>query len=73
MSCYYCSGKLNISERSSTLSRKGNFYPGIDAWIDGEWLIIDSVADTYEPNYTEAHEKINFCPMCGVKLKATDA
>lgn len=69
MRCEYCSGTEYLMERDSKLSRKGNFYPGIDMGIYGDVLFIEGCVDTHEPNYIEQGVTINFCPMCGAKLK----
>lgn len=66
--CEYCSGRLLLFERDRQLSRKSDFYPGLDISIYGDSLCIEGCADTYEPNYIEIGVKINFCPMCGEKL-----
>jgi hypothetical protein len=68
MSCDYCEGLCYLAYRSEHLSLKGNFYPGIDVSIEGNELCIDGCADTYEPNYIEESIRINFCPICGMKL-----
>ncbi len=68
MSCIYCNGGRALIDRSSRLSLKGDFWPGICVSLAGNELWVESVADTYEPNYMEETVKINFCPMCGEKL-----
>lgn len=69
MACEYCKGDKGLIEREhGNMSLKGDFYAGIDAYIDEGILSVDSVADVYEPNFTEVEIKINFCPMCGEKL-----
>lgn len=68
MSCDFCklvNGEWMIDQRNK-MSLKGDFYPGIQAYIYGKELNI--VADTYEPNFMEANIEIRFCPMCGQKL-----
>ena len=69
--CDYCkdNGRLLIHGRSN-YSIKGDFYPGIDIGIDpgDNTLFVESVADVYEPNFTEESIKINYCPMCGREL-----
>lgn len=67
--CDYCNGKKYLAERSGPLSYKGEFTPGIEVCIDGDILSVDSIADVYEPNFTEEDIKIRYCPMCGRPLK----
>jgi hypothetical protein len=69
MSCEYCRGTKYLIEREQILSRRGNFYPGIDVGIYGNVLFVEGSADTYEPNYIGEGIKINFCPMCGEKIE----
>ena len=70
MSCRYCKGEVYlIDHRSGRYSNKGEFTYGIRVDIcDGE-LGIEAVADTHEPNYQEDYIQINYCPMCGEKLR----
>lgn len=70
--CEYCSGKRYILEHSERLSRKGNFYAGLDVGVYDDLLFVEGCADTYEPNYIEVGAKINFCPMCGLKIGKED-
>lgn len=68
--CKYCCGVKSILDTQLIPSRKNEFgYPGIEVMIDGEELCVYAVADTYEPNFQEEFVTINFCPMCGRKLK----
>lgn len=67
--CDYCSGAKYIIEREGHLSRRGDFYPGLDVGIYGDILFVEGTADTYEPNYIEIGAKIKFCPMCGMSLE----
>ena len=69
MRCNFCEGYANLLSRSKTLSKKGDFFPGIDVDIDGDVLRIVAAPDTYEPGFMEAEVKINFCPMCGENLR----
>jgi hypothetical protein len=75
MSCEYCRGTRSLINQRDTLSRKGDFYPGLEVYLEKNVLYIVAVPDTYEPGYLEASVKINFCPMCGRLLpgKGTDA
>lgn len=68
MSCEFCNGNKSLIDTNTRLSRKGDFYPGVDVCIECNVLYVAAIADVYEPNYTEAEVKINFCPMCGEKL-----
>lgn len=69
MACEYCRGDKWLSECDDKFSYKGDFYPGIDIFIDDDGVLdITVVPDTYEPCYMEKRIKINFCPMCGQKL-----
>ena len=47
----------------------GHFHPGIIVGVEDDELWVTAAPDTYEPGYMEAEVKINFCPMCGEKLK----
>ncbi len=69
MSCDYCNGTKSLIERDQAFSTHGDFYVGIGASIEDATLYIESVADVYEPNWTETDVKINYCPMCGSKLR----
>ena len=68
MSCEYCRGTRTLIEQRDKLSRKGDFYPGLEVFIEDDILSVIAVADTYEPGYLEGIININFCPMCGEKL-----
>ena len=68
MSCIYCAGEIPILDTTTTLSKKGFFYPGITVGVEDGELWVTAVPDTYEPGYLEEDIKINFCPMCGEKL-----
>ena len=72
MGCIYCTygGKLLVWGRNK-LSKKGDFYPGVDIGVDPEKnvLFVEAVADVYEPSFVEAAIEISFCPMCGRYLK----
>ena len=68
MSCPYCTESKHLLERDESLSFKGDFFPGIDMFIDNGMLCIEAVPDVYEPCYMEQEVKINYCPMCGEKL-----
>lgn len=70
MSCRYCRGEVYlIDERSGCYSNKGDFCHGIRVNICEGELGIEAVADTHEPNYQETDIQINYCPMCGEKLR----
>ena len=69
MACDYCKGMKCLITRSEHLSLKQDAYTGIEVCVDGNELDIDCVADTYEPNFTEIQIPINFCPMCGERLR----
>lgn len=68
--CEYCKdyGVKLLSERQQHYSDKGDFYPGVEVYIDKDTLNVFAVADTYEPGVEEACIKIQYCPMCGRKL-----
>lgn len=66
---YCCDGVVEpLLDNRTELSRKGDFYPGIDVYIEGDKLEIEAVADVYEPGYEEATIEIKYCPMCGRRL-----
>lgn len=69
--CEYCKdyNQKCLSERNDKMSRKGDFYSGIQTYIEENKLQINAVADVYEPNFTEKSIKINYCPMCGRRLE----
>lgn len=69
MSCCYCKGEKSLIERGEHFALAGDFYAGIEVCIDKDTLSVDSIADVYEPNFTEDEVKIHYCPMCGQKLK----
>ncbi len=69
--CDYCAGIKYILDTQTTMSYKGDFFPGVHILIDDDELCVDAVADVYEPHYIEEKTKINYCPMCGRKLKET--
>lgn len=73
MECLYCSGSKSVLNTRTKLSLKGDFYPGIDVFIDDPILCIESYSDTYEPGFLEADVKINYCPMCGKKLTTDES
>lgn len=68
MACEYCENGKELVSLSEHLSFKRDMYPGISACVDDGKLTMAAIADVYEPNYTEAEVKINFCPMCGEEL-----
>lgn len=68
MSCPYCTESKHLLERSEHMSFKGDFFPGIDVFIDNSIVYIEVAPDTYEPSFMEREFKINYCPMCGEKL-----
>lgn len=69
MSCKYCNRTESIVCSRTQISCKGAHLPGIDVFIDDDEMSIIAVSDTYEPSYQEECVNINFCPMCGEKLK----
>lgn len=69
--CPYCSGEKLLVSRSTKLSLKGDFFPGMDIWVEGDRLEVEVAPDTYEPGFMEESIKINFCPICGRKLVET--
>lgn len=68
MSCKYCSGQEALFDDATKLSEKGDFYPGIDVWLNDGKLSITAIPNTYEPGIVEACVSIKYCPMCGSKL-----
>ena len=68
--CKYCNntGEMLFDTRTK-LSSKGDFYPGIEVYVEDNKLEIAAVPDVYEPGYEEATIEINYCPMCGRSLK----
>ena len=69
-SCPYCRGEKTLISRSSKLSLKRDFYPGIELWVEADRIYIEAAPDTYEPSFMEDEVKINFCPICGRELVA---
>lgn len=69
--CRYCRENTpdDLVSRSEEISRKGDFYPGMDVYISGRELCIECTPDTYEPSYMDAYIFIDYCPMCGRRLK----
>lgn len=72
MACDYCKGIKNLHSydigKKEIKNTEYNESVGIEVYIDANELIIDCVANTFEPNFTDAEILINFCPMCGQKL-----
>ena len=66
--CQYCSGEKRLICPSTALSYKGDFYPGMDIWVEPGRLYVEVRPDTYEPCFMEDEVKINFCPICGRKF-----
>lgn len=66
--CKYCLGEKPIFNSRKRLSKKGDFYPGIEVSLDDSILIITCAADVFEPNFLEEEVNICYCPMCGRKL-----
>lgn len=69
--CKYCTGdSVELIDTRTKLSLKTEMtIPGVEVFIDGGELTVYAVADIYEPNYQEESVPINFCPMCGRKLR----
>lgn len=69
--CKYCIGdSVELIDTRTKLSLKTEMtIPGIEVLIDGGELNVTAVADTYEPSYQEESIPINFCPICGCKLR----
>lgn len=70
--CNYCQhGYQNdyLINSATKMSKKRDFYPGVEVVIDDGTLWVTASPDTYEPGYMEEFVKINFCPMCGRKLE----
>lgn len=67
--CKYCNGDEELIDTRTDYSRRGDFYPGVEAWIEENVLKIIAVGDTYEPSFTEVAAEIKYCPMCGRSLK----
>ena len=73
MACEYCTGDKYLIERDkTTMSLKRDTYPGIEICIDGGVLSINYIADAYEANFTEEEIPINFCPVCGDRVRNID-
>lgn len=68
MACEYCNGTKPLVEPAKEMSFKGDFFPGIDLFIDCGVLYYEVRPDTYEPAFMEGGVEIKFCPMCGRKL-----
>ena len=68
MACPYCTESKHLLECSEHMSFKGDFFPGIDLFIDCGVLYYEVRPDTYEPSFMEGGVEIKFCPMCGRKL-----
>ena len=58
--CEYCKGEKNLKD--NTLSRPPSYYEGIEVSIDNGVLNCDA------PRYDYVLIRINYCPMCGIKL-----
>lgn len=69
--CKYCTGDCEelIDTRTNLSWKSETKIPGIEVWINAGELNVAAVADTYEPDYQEESVAINFCPMCGRKLR----
>lgn len=70
--CNYCQrGYQNdyLINTATKMSKKRDFYPGIEMVIEDGVLWVNAIPDTYEPSYQEEFVKINFCPMCGRELE----
>lgn len=71
MACKRCNGEkwLHYGQNQYSGKTDGKYGINVDVNnINGE-LWITSVADTYEPNYQELTIKINYCPICGKRLR----
>lgn len=69
--CEYCRhGYQNdyLINSATKMSKKRDFYPGIEVCIEDGVLWVIASPDTYEPGFQEEFVKINFCPMCGRDL-----
>ena len=62
-------GFKHLHKINNKISSKGDFYPGIIAFVENNRLEIEAIPDTYENAYLEASVEINYCPMCGRKLE----
>lgn len=73
MACEYCVAGMTrmLFNNRDKLSNKRDIYPGIEAEIDSirSTIWIGACPNTYEPGWVEAEIPINFCPMCGEKLR----
>ena len=67
--CEYCKGEKPIFSNCTKYSSKGDFQPGIEVCVQGGEMSVTASPDTYEPCYEEADFEINFCPMCGERLR----
>ena len=71
--CKYCNEwpTAELFNNCTKLSKKRDCYPGINVEImqKDSTLHIGACPDTYEPGWIEAFVDINYCPMCGRKLK----
>lgn len=73
MACKHCTEWSNVPifNNRNKLSYKKGGYPGIEVEIDPveATMYIGACPDTYEPGWVEAEIPINYCPMCGEKLR----
>ena len=73
MACKHCDDwpTVPIFYSRDKLSLKRDIHPGIQVEIDpyDATMWIGACPDTYEPGWLEAEIPINFCPMCGEKLR----
>lgn len=67
--CEYCKGEKALFDSRTKYSRKGDFQPGIEVYVQDGEMSISAKSDTYEPGYEEAGFEIDFCPMCGERFR----
>lgn len=70
MVCKYCKKGALLAERKLYEDHEG--FVGIEVYIEGNTMYVDASSDKYEPNFMECEFEINFCPVCGSKLKPTE-
>ena len=73
MSCKYCAEwpSVDLFNNRDKLGKKSSGYPGIRVCIypSESAMYVGASADVYEPSWVEAEFLINFCPMCGERLR----
>lgn len=70
--CPYCRGEKYILTTRNDFSKKGEFMPGLEVSIEAvDRLYILAVSDVCDQTdrVVNGFTTINYCPMCGKKLR----